>query len=90
MQLTDEQKAVVTAMRDGAELIVHRSTGGATLVVEGESAKAIGYDVWRPIYGADLMRRGQIVKGTARVYNLTEHGRTAALEPEKRDDAPDD
>ena len=80
MQLTDEQKAVVTAMRKGAELIVHRSTGGATLVVNDKNAKAIEFDCWRPIYGLDLIQRGQIVKGTARVYNLTEHGRTAELD----------
>ncbi len=89
MQLTSEQKAVVTAMRDGAELIVHRSTGGATLVIDDKNAKAIEYDVWRPIYGHDLMRRGERLKGTAQVYNLTEYGRTAELEPEKVD-GPDD
>ncbi len=90
MRLTDEQKAVVAAMRDGAELVVHRSTGGATLVREGKNAKAIPYDVWRPIYGRDLMRRGPTVKGTARIYNLTKRGETEDLEPEKADGTPDD
>ncbi len=89
-KLTDDQKDVVTAMQDGAELIVHRSTGGATLMVEGKSAKAIPFDVWRPIYELDLMRRGPIVKGTARLYNLTEHGETEDLEPEKPDGVPED
>ena len=85
MHLTSEQQSVVTAMRDGADLIVHSSKGGATLVVEGKSAQAIGFDTWRPIYGFDLMRRGQRLEGTAQVYNLTEHGRTANLEPEEAD-----
>ncbi len=85
MQLTDDQKDVVTAMRDGAELIVHRSTGGATLMLDDKNAKAITYDVWHPIYEKDLMRRGIIVKGTARIYKLTKRGETEDLEPEKVD-----
>ena len=89
MQLTDKQQAVVIAMRDGAELIVHRCTGGATLMV-GKNAKAIPFDVWHPIYEKDLMRRGLIVKGTARLYKLTKRGETEDLEPEKPDGVPED
>ena len=80
MELNDAQKSVVMAMRAGAELVVHRSTGGATLM-QNNSAKAVPFDVWRPIYGYDLMRRGPGIDGsTRRVYSLTEYGRTAKVE----------
>ena len=80
MNLNDAQRSVIMAMWAGAELVVHRPTGGASLVVENKSAKAIPFDVWHPIYGLDLIERGAILEGPARLYGLTEFGRTAQLE----------
>jgi len=75
MELNDAQKSVVMAMRAGAELVVHRPEGGATLM-EGNSAKAIEYGVWYPIEVHEMM---QAMDGTPRLYCLTDKGRTATL-----------
>ena len=80
--MTDAQKGVVLAMRKGAELIVHASDKDAALVVEGKGSQVIGHSVWRPVYALDLIRRGEMLASKARIYGLTPHGRTAALEPE--------
>ena len=77
MELNDAQKSVVMAMRAGAELVVHRPTGGATLM-QNNSAKAVPFDVWHPIYECDLTQCGPQIDGSdRRVYSLTELGRTA-------------
>ena len=90
MELTDAQKAVLTAMRDGAALLVLGSNDNARLLFpEDKTERLVAFDVWRPVYGHDLIRRDVVLDG-GRLYHLTEFGRTVELEPGTTDGPPDD